>query len=523
MYARTKRLLTVVGMAALVLAQAGCGDDKVSKLVPLLSARTGSTVDSTGQAGYVVDFGNVVIGQTSTLSFYVENEGRAVLTLQPLTVTAPFTTDLVRTRSIGAQAGTGVSFTFDPKSAQPFAQVVKLESDGGALSLLLRGTGIQPAVTDCSFSVVNTLGVAITGVDFGLVAPLQSKDAAFTIVNTGTTVCEVKRLAAPNPPFALPDGGIFSEQIPAGRSRQIRVRFEAPGDAGKSYQQGLEFQVGPPGKAVVLTLSGGTPTPPPVPPPPPARATLVSYANDSASLFGWNPTQNQLTALGKFWVLGSGGGSGIGDDGMADIAIAPAVAGSQGGELYGVSFHDLYRIDATSARCERLSSRSADEFFNALTFLPDGRLVAAGGTGVWELDKATGAVKSTLVAQGGQYQSSGDIIALPDGHLYWTVHGASSGAPDRLVRIRTGDGGPTPAIEVVVDDVGAADTAYGLAYEDDFPFGRLFVFSTDKSVRRYDAYSWTLEATTSLGGNAACASGGCVFWGATTNPATWWE
>jgi hypothetical protein len=356
---------------------------------------------------------------------------------------------------------------------------------------------------------------------------MQSKDAAFTIVNTGTTVCEVKKLAAPNAPFGLPDGGIFSEQILAGRSRQVRVRFSAPDEPGKSYQQGLEFQVGPPGKAVVLTLSGGTPTPPPVPPPPPARATLVSYANDSASLFGWSPVQNQLSTVGKFWVLGSGYGSGIGDDGMADIAISPAAAGAQGGELYGVSFHDLYRIDATTARCERLSTRSSDEFFNALTFLPDGRLIVAGGSGVWELDKTSGAIKATLVAPGGQYQSSGDIIALPDGNLYWTVRGASRGAPDRLVRILTAGGASTPAIEVVLEDVGTDDSAYGLAYEDDFFTGRLYVFSTDKSVRAYDVdkdyggYALTFDRNIPLSGNAACSGDGCVFWGATTNPAKW--
>jgi hypothetical protein len=523
MSGRMSRCWAVLGLSAALVVSPGCGDDKVSKLVPLLSARGGSTVDPTGQAAYLVDFGNVVVGQPSTITFYIENQGRAVLNLQPLKPADPFTTDLERARSVGPQAATGVAFTFDPKTAQAFAQVVKVESDGGALALLLRGNGVLPAPTDCSFSVVNTLGVAITGVDFGLVAPLQSKDASFTIVNTGTTVCELKKLAAPNAPFGLPDGGIFSEQIAAGRSRQVRVRFSAPDEQGKSYQQGLEFQVGPPGKSVVLTLSAGTPTPPPEPPPPPAKATLVSYVNDSASLFGWNTAQNQLSTIGKFWVLGAGLGGGVGDDGMADIAIAPLAssAGLQGGELFGVSFHDLYRIDATSARCERLSSKSSDEFFNALTFLPDGRLIAAGGSGVWELDKATGAVKSTLVAPGGQYVSSGDIIALPDGHLYWTVRGASQSSPDRLVRIRTGDGGANPAIEVVVDDVGASDSAYGLAYEDDFPFGQLYVFSTDKSVRRYDVGSWTLEATTSLSSNAACTGDGCVFWGATTNPAKW--
>ncbi|MFM2153792.1 MAG: hypothetical protein RL199_2227, partial [Pseudomonadota bacterium] len=422
---RWKRLLTVTALTAAVLAQAGCGDDKVGGLLPLLSARKGAEVDSTGQAAYVVDFGNVVIKSSAdtssvgaTLLFYVENQGRAVLTLVPVKdIAAPFSTDLVRARTVGPQDATAVAFTFAPTEAKPFSQVVTLESDGGDIELLLRGTGVLPAPTDCSFAVVNSLGAPINSVDFGLVAPNMSKDANFTIVNTGSTMCEVKKLVAPNPPYELPDGVIFSEQLPAGRSRQVRVRFNAPNEPGKTYPQWLEFQVGPPGKTVVLTLSGGTPVPPPVPPPPPAKATLVSYANDSVSLFGWNPAQNQLSTIGKFWVLGAGLGGGVGDDGMADIAIAPAANGSTGGELYGVSFHDLYRIDATSARCERLSSRSSDEFFNALTFLPDGRLIAAGGTGVWELDKATGAIKSTIVSPGGQYQSSGDIIALPDGNL----------------------------------------------------------------------------------------------------------
>ncbi len=68
---------------------------------------------------------------------------------------------------------------------------------------------------------------------------------------------------------------------------------------------------------------------------------------------------------------------------------------------------------------------------NALTVTIDNQIVLAGGGDIQIFDRSTYTLSKKLV-NGSSYISSGDIVALPDGYLYWSVQGSGN---DRLVKV----------------------------------------------------------------------------------------
>jgi large repetitive protein len=211
-------------------------------------------------------------------------------------------------------------------------------------------------------------------------------------------------------------------------------------------------------------------------------ATEPIYINEGSTLWSWDP-EGDLVQVGAFSSV----------DRMTDIAIDPA------GQLWGCTFDSLYTIDPETA--ETVWVADIDESLHGLTFVSDGRMVGAGD-GVWLIDPTTGSFTATLV-EPGPYSTSGDIVGLPDGLLYWTVWGADYGEPDRLVVVDP-DGGTGMRGEVEVDRV------FGLG----FAYGDLYGFT--------DAGDW-VEINVDLGGlrRQGPLAGNDGWWGATTNPVLW--
>lgn len=211
------------------------------------------------------------------------------------------------------------------------------------------------------------------------------------------------------------------------------------------------------------------------------------YINEGDKLWSWDPADDELVEIGTFSSV----------DRMTDIAIDPY------GNLWGCSGSSseksLYRIDPETAETTWVSS--LPEYLSGLTFLGDGRLVGAGD-GVWVFDTATGFIEETLVPVG-EYETSGDIVALPDGQLYWTVWGVDYGEPDRLVVVDP-DGGMVVRGEVDIDRV------FGLGYADNALYG----FTDDGNWVKLSQSTGALQLTGPLPGNSG-------WWGATTNPVLW--
>ena len=119
-----------------------------------------------------------------------------------------------------------------------------------------------------------------------------------------------------------------------------------------------------------------------------------------------------------------------GGDDIYDIAI------DTNGVLLGAgSSGTIYTINVGTGKCTAVGTNAIGA--NAMTVTIDNQIVVAGGGDVQILDRTTYAVTQTLVSDS-SYTSSGDIVALPDGFLYWSVTGSGN---DGLVKI-TGPQGP---------------------------------------------------------------------------------
>ncbi len=207
------------------------------------------------------------------------------------------------------------------------------------------------------------------------------------------------------------------------------------------------------------------------------------YANTTDQLFEVDPETGARTLVGTFNLAGTP------VDSMVDIAIDLT------GRMYGGTYEALYQIDPTTAALAKICDTDLRPY--ALAFTSDGRLFAGAGTEIVRVDLQTCA--AFPLATSGGFETSGDLVGLPDGFLYWTVRGVSS---DELVRVDATTGAAFWVGPIVEDRL------FGLGYEQ----GQLYGFSSDGEIVRIDP------------GNAAStvlSSDGTSWWGATTNPVVW--
>ncbi len=207
-------------------------------------------------------------------------------------------------------------------------------------------------------------------------------------------------------------------------------------------------------------------------------ATEPVYVNTSSALYSFDPKTGVYGKVGNFSCDSD-------FDGMTDIAI------DLDGKMMGVAFERLYTIDARDASCTYVATVP---YCDGLTFLSDGRLVGTG-EGVFFIDTRNGSTE--ILVEDGHFDSSGDIVGLPDGLLYWTVRGG-----DDLVVVdpRTGTAG-------VLSDLGV-EKVFGLGYAD----GQLFGFTSQGQRIVIDGYTGETQAIEAMSGG---------WWGATTNPVRW--
>jgi len=218
-----------------------------------------------------------------------------------------------------------------------------------------------------------------------------------------------------------------------------------------------------------------------------APASAPMYGDSDSNLYIYEPTTHAITSVVGFNLNGRGFNS------VLDVAITP------NGLMYAVSGSALYYVDASNGAMTLIPTAGIAPFgdINGLTALSDGRLVISGnGIAIYDIPTKT---LSTLLAPG-RYQSSGDIIALPDGFLYMTATGWSSG--DHLIKVN-----PNTGATVDIGSLGYSEE-WGLGYQD----GILYGFAGTGKIVTIDPATAhaTLQATT-----------GIVWHGATTNPVLW--
>ena len=214
----------------------------------------------------------------------------------------------------------------------------------------------------------------------------------------------------------------------------------------------------------------------------PAEARV--YANTSTALYEVDPATGGHTYIGEF----SEGGTPV--ESFVDIAI------DMEGRVYGGTFDALYRIDPFTADVTLICSASHD--MTAMTFSADGELFIGGSYSIYVMN-VEDCTTSPLVT-GAIYETSGDLVGLPDGYLYWTVYGWDG---DELVRVHPESGATTWVGPI------SERKLYGLGYAEE----QLFGFSSEGKIVRISP----LGASSSVMVDNEELS----WWGATTNPVTW--
>jgi hypothetical protein len=213
-------------------------------------------------------------------------------------------------------------------------------------------------------------------------------------------------------------------------------------------------------------------------------ALATVYANTSDTLYEIEPATGEVTEVGQFHQ----GGEVV--EYFTDIAIDLA------GHIYGGTFDALYRIDPDSAEVTKLCD--VDVSMMALTFTSRGELIAGGDHSIHRID--LGSCEATALVENSPYDTSGDLVGLPDGYLYWTVWGSGDG--DELVRVDPNTGGAAWM------GVIGHEKLFGLGYH----AGELYGFSSNGSIVEV--------SPSSAGGELVCVARQ-GWWGATTNPVVW--
>jgi hypothetical protein len=225
---------------------------------------------------------------------------------------------------------------------------------------------------------------------------------------------------------------------------------------------------------------------------PPLNPDLsVVYAHTSDALFKLEPAGFQ--SVGKFTFDKSAGQ-------MTDIAL------DENGNLYGVTFGDLFTCSKSDAKCKWLAS--LPQSFNGLTFVPKGTvkpnqesLIAIANSGDWLLvDVQAGKANLTkLGTYGGGMTSSGDAFSVEGVGTYATVkQGPFGGDKLAVVDPKTG------TVTKVVGDTGVTDL-WGVAWTG----GVLYGFAANGQVYELDMATGKAKPTA-----AFKVPPGVSWWGA---------
>ena len=211
------------------------------------------------------------------------------------------------------------------------------------------------------------------------------------------------------------------------------------------------------------------------------------YAHTTSEIFEVDPRSGEAESIGAF--RNASGGL----DGFVDMAI------DLDGYLYAGTYDRLYRVDPNDGRVAPVCSLDFQPF--AMTFGPNGVLYAGSSDNrLVEVDTVS-CETTELVA--GDWTTSGDIVGLPDGFIYWTVRGEGNDANDELVRVDPETG--------AASWVGVTGTSrlYGVGYSE----GSLYGFSSAGEIVSIDPATAETEILDVIDTIS--------WWGATTNPVRW--
>jgi len=188
----------------------------------------------------------------------------------------------------------------------------------------------------------------------------------------------------------------------------------------------------------------------PLPDVPTVMDNVRVFAHSSDSLYSVNPRNFGVVRIGPFQWPADGN-----DHRMTDIAV------NAEGDIWGITFGALYRVDPMTARCTYVADFAGGQV-NGLSFVPADELIggaeillAADRFGaVYRVDTATG--RTTRIGDYGDgVGSSGDIVSVLNAGTFATV---MDGGIEYLARVN-----PMTGRATLIGPTGQTET-WGLGY-----------------------------------------------------------
>ncbi|MBI4691552.1 MAG: choice-of-anchor D domain-containing protein, partial [Nitrospirae bacterium] len=243
-----------------------------------------------------IDFGGVRLSQSSTKNFRIWNNGNAQLTITEITdPTAPFSLTTPKPTTINPGTYYQMVVQFSPTTTGSFNSQFSINSDGGATTIYLSGSGSTPDI-----DVTNT-----GGIDFGNVIAGETGDKSFTISNVGNDTLTINSITTTSP-FSIV-GGTFPLTISAGGSTTVTVRF-SPTEA-KTYSAKASISSDDPDEALIeIPLTGS--------------AVETTGTTTTTTDEGGGTTTTTGTTTGAGGSISSSGGCSIGGRQNKPTAIA---------------------------------------------------------------------------------------------------------------------------------------------------------------------------------------------------------
>ena len=168
------------------------------------------------------NFGSVVVGNTASLPFAVQNSGGGTLTGSVASVSAPFNIASGKVYSLAAGQSTNVMISYSPTVTGSNLQTATFSGGAGA-SVVISGTAIT--------TVGAQISVTPTNWNFGMVYPLTTTTQSLVVSNAGVgTLIGSGSVAAP---FSIVGGGTYS--LAPGQSTNVMVSY-SPTVEGESTQ-----------------------------------------------------------------------------------------------------------------------------------------------------------------------------------------------------------------------------------------------------------------------------------------------
>ncbi|MEC4686265.1 MAG: choice-of-anchor D domain-containing protein [Nitrospirota bacterium] len=197
-----------------------------------------------------VDFGSVIIGNTSAQTVTVTNAGSATLNVGALAVTGDYSTanDLCSNSAVAVGDNCTVDVIFTPSAEGVNTGTLSIPSDDpdtAVVDVALSGTGVaaQPDIT-----------VSTTSVDFDSVTVGDSDSQVVTVTNDGTADLTIASVSSLSDPFSITDDGCTGTLAPS-ESCAITVSF-APSAVG-TFTDSLVITSDDPDEAsVTVSVSG---------------------------------------------------------------------------------------------------------------------------------------------------------------------------------------------------------------------------------------------------------------------------